>query len=66
MAVRKLKTTNVNFGCLFLMWLFFLTLMEFCIASLNVNGARDSRKRAELFEVIKQKKKLCYFYTKNA
>lgn len=27
-----------------------------CIASLNVNGARHSKKRTELFEVIKQKK----------
>lgn len=29
---------------------------EFCVSSLNINGARDIRKRFQLFEIIKQKK----------
>lgn len=36
--------------------LFFLSFMgEINIASLNVNGARDFKKRAQVFELMKRK-----------
>jgi len=35
---------------------FSLNMSEVNIATLNVNGAREMRKRAEIFEVFKQKK----------
>lgn len=45
--------------CLLLSYLWvilFHTMGEFRIASLNVNGARDVRKRLEIYEVVRQKK----------
>ncbi len=35
---------------------FFLKMSEVNIASMNINGAREMKKRAEIFEVVKQKK----------
>lgn len=41
----------------FLFYFLFIYLMaEVCIASLNVNGARNIKKRAELFEIVRQKR----------
>lgn len=47
------KSMNMNHSLILFL---FLSMAEVCIASLNVNGARNGKKRAELFEVIKQKK----------
>lgn len=55
MAVKKFNAMNMIQSCLSFCFLF-LSMTEVCIASLNVNGARNSKKRTELFEVIKQKK----------
>ncbi len=40
----------------FLFSSFLLKMSEVSIASLNVNGAREMKKRAEIFEVVKQKR----------
>ncbi len=46
--------------CGVLLWFLFssflLKMSEVNIASLNVNGAREIKKRAEIFEVVKQKR----------
>jgi len=44
--------------CLLSLICFFLSsfMAEICIASLNVNGAREGKKRFRLFETIRQKK----------
>ncbi len=46
--------------CGVLLWFLFssflLKMSEVNIASLNVNGAREMKKRAEIFEVVKQKR----------
>lgn len=45
-------------ACLLLSFLWLIlscTMGEFRIASLNVNGARDVRKRLEIYEVVRQK-----------
>ncbi len=52
MAVRKFKSMTMNHSLILFL---FLSMIEVCIASLNVNGARNGKK-ADLFEVIKQKK----------
>ncbi len=54
----KMRTKSTNLGmfvCVFWVFIYFY-MAEVHIASLNVNGARDYRKRAELYEIIKQKK----------
>ncbi len=52
----RTKSTNLGmFVCVFWVFIYFY-MAEVHIASLNVNGARDYRKRAELYEIIKQKK----------
>ncbi len=53
MAVRKFKSMTMNHSLILFL---FLSMIEVCIASLNVNGARNGKKRADLFEVIKLKK----------
>lgn len=40
----------------FLFYFLFFSMAEVCITSLNVNGARNIKKRAELFEIVKQKR----------
>lgn len=40
----------------FLVFFFSPNMSELNIATLNVNGARDMRKRADIFEVVKQKR----------
>lgn len=55
MAVKKFNSMNMIQSSLSFCFLL-LSMTEVCIASLNVNGARNSKKRTELFEVIKQKK----------
>ncbi len=40
----------------FLLLFFLSSMSNINIASLNVNGARDCKKRAEIFELIKQRR----------
>lgn len=57
MALMKMETSlfeNIMFMFLFLLILLFMG--EVRIASLNVNGARDPLKRAELYELLKVKR----------
>lgn len=58
MAMEKcLRSSSICWlYILFLLLTLFNTIMEnILIASLNVNGARDSKKRAELFKLWRQK-----------
>ncbi len=48
MAVRKFKSMTMNHSLILLL---FLSMIEVCIASLNVNGAINGKKIADLFEV---------------
>lgn len=51
-----IKNTKILDLFLFFWSFIYFSMAEVQIASLNVNGARDFRKRADLFEIIKQKK----------
>jgi len=55
MAVKKLVSMIMNHTLILFL---FLSMIKICIASLNVNDARNCKKkeRAELFEVIKTEK----------
>jgi len=56
MAVKKLVSMIMNHTLILFL---FLSMIKICIASLNVNDARNckkKKKRAELFEVIKTEK----------
>ncbi|KAI7804071.1 pol-like protein [Triplophysa rosa] len=59
-TVKKPKHMYSNrmflFFRFFFSFLLFISMCEFNVATLNLNGARDMRKRAELFQVIYQKK----------
>ncbi len=50
------KANLMKFRVLFFLFTFLLFMGEVSIASVNINGARDVRKRAILYEVFKQKK----------
>ncbi len=43
-------------NCLFLVCLINFFMSRIGLGTLNLNGARDSRKRAMLYDLIKQKK----------
>lgn len=64
MAVKKLKSMNMNHNSLVLFLFLFFSMTEVCIAALNVNGATNSKKRAELFEVLDRKNR-CYFHSRD-
>lgn len=49
------KSCRVDELFLFLLVIFFLFMAECKISSLNLNGARDPRKRASVYELIKLK-----------
>lgn len=58
MMKYKMKKRNFFFFLCGKLWLFFffsLIMSEVHIASMNVNGARNSKKRAQIFEEIVQK-----------
>lgn len=44
--------------------LFYFQMGDICIASLNVNGARDRVKRSMMYEIMGQKKKLMFYLYK--
>lgn len=66
MPMKSLRKPNsfvidVGVGGVLLCFLFsslssFLKMSEVNIATLNVNGAREMKKRAEIFEVVKQRR----------
>ncbi len=48
------------------MYLFFFFIMsEVHVAALNINGARNVKKRAKLFEEMEQKNIDSFFFTRN-
>uniref|UniRef100_A0A3B5PPF5 Reverse transcriptase domain-containing protein n=1 Tax=Xiphophorus maculatus TaxID=8083 RepID=A0A3B5PPF5_XIPMA len=52
----KVKKQLIRCCIFFLFWIFFCVIMSrFKISSLNVNGARDVKKRAMFFEFLKSK-----------
>lgn len=56
MTLVNVNSRNANFSLLFgLFFSFLLVMSEVHLATLNVNGARDIRKRTTIYEVIKQK-----------
>ncbi len=58
-SLRKPNSLAVDV-CGVLLWFLFssflLKMSEVNIASLNVNGAREMKKRSEIFEVVNQKR----------
>jgi len=54
MVVEKANLMTISGLCLLFSFLFFMG--EVSVASVNVNGARDVKKRVMLFEMSKQKK----------
>ncbi len=50
------KANLMKLRALFFLFPFLFFMGEVNIASVNINGARDIRKRAILYEVFKQKK----------
>lgn len=58
MVVMKNEKHIIGGLCLLSLICFFLSsfMGEICIASLNMNGAREGKKRFHLFETIRQKK----------
>ena len=55
MMVYKIKKRGIFFDKMWVFFFFFFTMSEVHIASMNVNGANNSRKRAQIFEEIEQK-----------
>ncbi len=56
MTFVNFMSRNANSSLLYGFYFYFwLVMSEVHLATLNVNGARDVRKRAMIFEVIKQK-----------
>ncbi len=43
----------------------FLSMIEVCIASLNVNGARNGKKELICLKLLNRKNR-CYFYPRDA
>ena len=56
MSVKVERRMADGFLPIWVAFLFLFIMSEVHVATLNVNGARDSRKRATIYEVIKQKK----------
>ncbi len=62
MAVRKFKSMTMNHSLILFL---FLSMIEVCIASLNVNGARNGKKELSCLKLLNRKNR-CYFYPRGS